>query len=254
MKIGGRKLGTIIAATVKKEHYIAAVNMLTIHKNPLDAYCRYLFGVGKYPANYAVRTPLGTLSIQAYSHHDLLTINEIFCRKDYHADDRDNIIVDFGSNIGVSAAYFLTRSPEAFVYMYEPLPINIEKAKKNLSNFDGRYELNQLAVGPEAGDLQFGWEETGRYGGLGRQTGNFITVSCRDSNEVLAETIRKHGRIDILKVDVETLERQIVTRIPTDILRGIRKIYAECYFRDNPLSATHSYNQYGSIARFVRNS
>jgi hypothetical protein len=60
--------------------------------------------------------------------------------------------------------------------------------------------------GLENGKVSFGIEETGRYGGVGLQTGNSITVDCVNSNEVVGDVVAKHGYIDVLKVDIETLE------------------------------------------------
>ena len=84
--------------------------MLRVYDRPVDAFRRYLFGSGKYPSTIAVNTAWGPLDINAYSVHDVLTINEVFCRRDYQATASDEVVVDFGSNIGISAAYFLSQS------------------------------------------------------------------------------------------------------------------------------------------------
>ncbi len=250
MNIGGRSITTILGAISKKRHYITAINMLRIYNNPLDAYARYVLKKGGYPTDITVTTPIGDIKLKLFSHHDILTLNEIFCRHDYRSEAGDTIIVDFGSNIGISAAYFLTRSPISYVYLHEPLPRNIARLKENLVKFEGRFELSETAIGPKNGQVEFGWEETGRYGGIGLQTGNCIQVECRDSNQVLEEIISRHGKINILKIDIETLEREVTERIPSGILQNIDKIYVEQNFRHNPLEPTHSYRQYGDVAQF----
>jgi len=83
------------------------------------------------------------------------------------------------------------------------------------------------------------------------KTGRYLSVPCRDSNSVLKEIIARHDRIDILKIDIETLERQVTERIPVDVARKIDRIYVEYEFRSNPLELTHSYRQYGSVGQFV---
>jgi hypothetical protein len=98
--------------------------------------------------------------------------------------------------------------------------------------------------------IRFGIEETGRYGGIGIWAEQQIEVRCVDSNDVLRRIIAKHGRIDVLKVDIEGLESEVVTRIPRPLRAKISKIYAECRFSDNPMAGTHSYRQDGYIARF----
>ena len=250
MQIGGRAPVTIATALFEPRHYHAARNMLRIYDAPTKMLRRYLTASGAYPFTARVRTPSSWLELTLYSPHDLLTVNEIFCREDYRADSNDKVVVDFGSNIGISAAYFLSRGPDVFVYLFEPLPSNVVRLRQNLRRYDGRYTLEEVAVGPEEGEVQFGWEETGRYGGVGAATGNSINVTCRDSTKVIDEIVGRHGQIDILKIDIETLEEVVVASLPSSLAHSIRKIYVECRFNENPLAATHHYHQYGGIAQF----
>jgi FkbM family methyltransferase len=251
MKIGYREVAVVLRALFKRRHYIAARNMLRVYRNPADAFGRYLLGRGEYPAPIVINTPTGSLTLTVYSYHDILTVNEIFCRLDYLAKAQHQVIVDFGSNVGISAAYFLTSCPNSFVYLYEPLRLNIDRLRANLHRFEGRYTLHEVAVGQTDGEVEFGWEDTGRYGGVGLKTGKYVSVTCRDSNKLLDEIMTRHGRIDILKVDIETLERQVTERIPVAIARNIGRIYVEHTFHSNPLEQTHMYQQYGTVAQFV---
>jgi FkbM family methyltransferase len=250
VQIGGRDLGLVTKALFEQRHYHAARNMLRLYDRPVDMFRRYLTRSGDYPFTARVRTPLGWLDVELYSPHDVLTINEIFCREDYLADRDDTVVVDFGSNIGASAAYFLSRGPNMRAYLFEPLPINIKRLRRNLARFADRYTLEEVAVGPQEGNVQFGWEETGRYGGIGAATGNTITVMCRNSTGVLENVVGRHGRIDVLKVDIETLEEAVINNIPSELARHIRKIYVEFDFASNPLALTHTHRRYGHIAQF----
>jgi FkbM family methyltransferase len=251
VQIGGRDVKKFAKAVLDGRHYHAAANMVRLYDRPVEMFRRYLTQSGEYPFTARVRTPLGWLDIQLYSVHDLLTVNEIFCREDYKADADETVIVDFGSNIGVSAAYFLSRGPDVRTYLFEPLPRNVERLRRNLTRFSDRYTLEEVAVGPQEGEVQFGWEETGRYGGVGLATGNTITVACRDSTKILEEVVAAHGRIDVLKVDIETLEEAVIGRIPLDLAQHIRKIYVEYDFHTtNPLAGSHIYSQRDFIARF----
>lgn len=250
MQLGGRDLTRVAEAVLQRRHYIAAINMVRLYDHPVDMFRRYLSRGGEYPHTVRVRTPQSEISLRLYSPDDLLTVNEIFCRDDYHADVSDKVIVDFGSNIGISAAYFLTRNPSAYVYLFEPLPTNVTRLRDNLQQFDGRYELQEVAVGLTEGQVEFGWEESGRYGGIDRTTlGNTLTVPCVYSRAVLENVIAKHGRIDILKVDIEGLEPAVIADIPVELARKIKKLYVEERFEANPLPQTHSWVQYGDIAQ-----
>jgi FkbM family methyltransferase len=252
VQLGGRDVRTVAKALIERRHYHAALNMVRLYKRPAQMFRRYLTEGGDYPFTSRVKTPLGWLDLQLFSPDDVLTVNEIFCREDYPAEPQDKIVVDFGSNIGVSAAYFLSRGPNVRTYLFEPLPVNIERLQTNLAQFRDRYTLEQVAVGPVDGEVEFGWEETGRYGGVGAATGRKMTVTSRNSTNVLEQVIARHGQIDVLKVDIEGLEAAVITGIPHPLARHIRKIYVECVFDVNPLTDTHSLTRYGEISQFVR--
>lgn len=251
MQIAGRGVGKIAGSVLHRRNYIAARNMLRVYEHPVEIFRRYLTGSGTYPTIIRVRTPLGWVSLQLYTSHDVLTVNEIFCRSDYHADAGDRVIVDFGSNIGISAAYFLSRNPDAFTYLFEPLPRNIARLQNNLRPFEGRYALQEVAVGAVAGEVEFGWEETGRYGGVNAELGNSLTVTCVNSQQILRDVVEKHGHIDILKIDIEGLEAAVIANIPVDLARNIKKIYVEWLFTENPLEQTHTLQHWGGITQFT---
>ena len=252
MQFGGRDMRKIFGSALQRRHYVAAWNMVHLYETPPRMLWHYLTGSGVYPSTVRVKTPMSWLELNLYSSHDLLTVNEIFCRDDYHADSSDKVVVDFGSNIGISAAYFLSRGPETFTYLFEPLPANIARLKENLRRFAGRFKLEEVAVGPHDGEVNFGWEETGRYGGVDAAFERTIRVICRNSNSILEEIIAIHGHIDILKVDIETLEEVVIRSLPETLVDNINKLYVEYPFHDNPLAATHTHRQYGSIAQFTR--
>jgi|SRR5215210_6710831 len=183
---------------------------------------RYLTGKGEYPYNIRIKTPTGTTSPTLYSHHDILTVNEIFCRKDYAADERVNVVVDLGSNIGISALYFLTRNHTCRCYLFEPDPINVQRLRVNLAGFGPRFSLREVAVSDTSGVFQFGIESMGRYGGIGIKTGEYIKVPCLDINEVLSEILSKEESIDILKIDTEGQEIRTVKAIRKRNLQEVR--------------------------------
>jgi FkbM family methyltransferase len=234
-----RSPGTILRALFERRHYVAAANAFARVNEPVDFLKRYVSNGGSYPADISVKTPLGSVSLTTYSPDDVQTINEIFLRGDYDVASDGVVVVDFGSNIGISTAFFLSRRPDSFVYCHEPVPRNIERLKRNLAQFAGRFDLREMAVGTENGPVRFGCEPTGRYGGVGRETGEWIEVPCRDSNEILAEIIAKHGRINTLKIDIETLEAVVTQRIPPELSAKIDNIVVEYPFSTNPLAATH---------------
>lgn len=250
--LADRSPGRIFRAFLGRQHYIALMGMFRVYPHPVENLRRYLTGRGEYPCNVQLRTPLGLVAPRCFSHHDLLTINEIFCRGDYAATtDQAGVVVDIGSNIGLSALYFLTRNDRAKVYCYEPDPRNAGRLKENLKGFEARFELHCQAVADVGGQIQFGIEPTGRYGGIGVKTGTYITVDCANINDVLEKVLRENRIIDILKMDIEGHEIPAVLAIRREYLARIRRIYLEA----TPGAPVHpeffTQRQYGDICQLT---
>ena len=224
------------AALFKKPFYLAFINIFILFKRPLDVLVRYVLEVGDYPKRFLIRTPLGLQSVTAFSHPDLITLIECFGKLDYRAPKNTSVVVDFGSNIGISALYFLTRNPDAKVYLFEPVPRNIERLKENLKGFENRYELKECAVGVEEGQLDFACDETGRHGGLIEGGAPYfaewdpekiIQVKVVSASKSLKEVLSRHNSIDILKIDVEGYENKILSDLKTEDLSHVVQIFAE---------------------------
>ena len=224
------------AALFKKSFYLAFVNILIYFKSPLKVLIKYVFEIGNYPQQFYIDTPLGIQGITAFSHHDLITLVECFGKLDYLAPKDVSVVVDFGSNIGISALYFLTRNQNVKVYLFEPVPRNIERLKQNLKGFEERYELRELAVGIEEGQSDFSCEDTGRYGSLITDetlaysqfgSGKVIKVNVASANQLLEEILGKYKSVDIVKIDVEGYENRILSHLKKKVLSRIDRIYAE---------------------------
>lgn len=254
MQIGGRNLSTIAHALLQKQHYIALLQMTRVYDHPLEMLARYLLKRGTYPMDVRLKTPVGVVTARLWTHHDLLTVNEIFCRGDYRCAPDVATVVDLGSNIGISALYFLTRNRTSRVHLFEPLPPNLEKLGHTLANYGDRVVLNPQAVGTENQEMDFGYESTGRYGGLERtDLTATIRVQCREVNGVLADVLAQSGvrEIDVLKVDIEGYEAKVVRAISPEHLRKIRLIVAEIG-DDAPDLPGFAKVRYGSVVRWSR--
>ena len=248
-----RSFKALATAPFDPRHYRALGNILRDAEDPVDFLRRYVGRGGAYPHAVPIRGRDGRrLDITVCSAEDMQTINEIFVRNDYPVNSEERVVVDFGSNIGISALWFLTSAPAAFAYLYEPVPANIARLRANLAPFAGRWSLAEVAVGTSAGRVSFGVEPSGRYGGIGRPTGQTIEVPCADSNAILADILARHDRIDILKIDIETLEEAVTARIPEPLARRIDAIYVEYPFATNPLSGTHDMQRSAFMTWFRR--
>ena len=227
MNIGKRSSKQFLKALVARQHYIAFFNIIKICPNFLDVFIRYFFGKNNYPYFIKIRTPIGIIRPLLYSYYDVLTFNEIFCRLDYKTDNKIKLVVDFGSNIGISALYFLTRNRVSKCYLFEPVIENINKLKNNLSQFSDRYILEEVAISNENGLKRFGTEKYGRCGGLLRETGSYINVRCVKVNDILKNILNKEKQVDILKIDTEGNELDIINNIEKIFLPKIKIILFE---------------------------
>lgn len=232
--LGGRPNSMVLREARRPSNYVALLRMMRVSPHFFDDASRYLTGRGEYPHTCEVRTPNGRVSIELASHHDMITVNEIFCRLDYRMDTAARTIVDIGSNIGVSALYFLTHS-DAHVWLYEPVPRNLAALRTNLEQFEGRYTLHEAAVADFTGTASFSVEASGRYGGLRREWGESLEVDCVDINTVLAEVLDEHETIDVLKLDTEGSEQSTVAAIDRELLPRIRTIYFEADEEPGPM-------------------
>jgi FkbM family methyltransferase len=226
--LGGRTPSMVAREALAPRNYAALARAVRVFPRPGEALGRYFFGRGDYPALCAVRTPLGVKALTLFHPHDMLTVNEVFCRRDYAASGDLRVAVDIGSNIGVSALYFLTRNVDTHCLCFEPVPRNVERLSANLAGFEDRFKVVQAAVADRAGRVTFGVEDTGRYGGIGVATGRDIEVECLEINEVLAGVLEDHVRINVLKLDTEGTELSTVEAIRPEHLRRIDTIYFEC--------------------------
>jgi len=243
-----RPIKKILKAFYNKPFYIALINIFKYFYNPTDVLLRYVFGQGNYPKNITVKTPLGKQKVWLYSYHDMITMVECYGKLDYPAEKEISCVVDFGSNIGISAGYFLTRNKNIKIYLFEPLPENINRLKTNLQGFESRYELYEIAVGLENCHADFGFEPTGRYGGLESNLSKTIQVQVRKVEEIISSILEKVGHIDILKIDVEGLETAILKSMSPENLKNINNIYAETIYSE--CLPGFDKEQYGGVVRF----
>jgi FkbM family methyltransferase len=233
--LGGRPPRLIVESIFQRQHYVALARMVRLYPDFPDMARRYFVGGGEYPYRARVRTPEGIVAPTAYTHHDIFTVHEVFAREDYRADPDVGVVVDVGSNIGISALYVLTRNHRSRCYLYEPVPRNAERLRANLTGYESRFELHEVAVATRDETVEFTVEPTGRYGGIGVNSGDErITVHCRAVADVIGEVLEREPVIDMLKIDTEGAEVATVGAIPSEQLARIRTICFETRRPFNP--------------------
>ena len=139
LKIGKRSIIETLKLLIRKEIFNTVKNFFVVYKNPIKAMSNEFFTKGKYPCILEMKNGM---KIKLYSHEDFSTLNLVFCREDYLADKKIKTIVDIGSNIGITALYWIYKNPKAQVYCFEPSKINYERLIKNTKNYRRNIEIN----------------------------------------------------------------------------------------------------------------
>ena len=147
-----------------------------------------------------------------YNGHIGFLVKEIFVEEVYALNKNKEVfkILDLGSNIGLSVAYFKMRFPDAAIEAYEPDKNSFELLQKNIGENDWKnISANQTAVSDENGFLfASSIEEKASV------NSNFATagkeerkVAAKDISEILQQNF------DVIKMDVEGGEWRIFKKI-----------------------------------------
>ena len=256
----GRSWSLIARNIFSARNYLSLIRMMYVVRRPFSGMARYLFGSGTYPAVVTIRTPIGPQNVKLFSSHDALTLNEIFCRHDYRTGKPPQFVLDIGSNIGMSALYFLTRSATSYCELYEPNPKNLPRLKENLREFESRFTLHDLAVGIDQGVAQFATEATGRYGTLDPKSwvyrhgsemlsegSEVIPVQVESINCIIESALARHDVIDLLKIDTEGTELEITQAINSEFRSRVRRIVIEWPSKDFTLPGFRARSAGGTV-------
>ncbi|SRR6266849_708251 len=221
VRVTDRDVRRILSAPINVRHWRALVGILRTFDDPGAALVRYVTNRGTYPWHPTLKTPLGAVEVTLADRHDLLTLNEIFCRRDYGSAGHQTV-VDIGANVGFASLFFLTRGSRTRVWAFEPDPANIERLRENLSGFEARYTLFEMAVtAVETPTVQF--VTAGRYGHVARATEAGVDLPAISIARAVRDIARDSGPIDLVKIDTEGTESELLAAIPSDIsIREIR--------------------------------
>lgn len=214
MRIHDRDVRRILAAPFEPRHWRALWRLFRVHEQPFRALARYLTNGGRYPWRPGLRTPLGVVRPELTSYHDLLTVNEVFCRQDYGDGEGVRTVVDIGANVGLAALFFLTRSPEVRVWCCEPDPANLARLRETLRPYLERVTVVPKAVTAEPLD-SVRFAPQGRYGHI--DEAGTIEVAAIGVADLLRSVEAERAPIDLVKIDTEGTELDLVRSAPDDV-------------------------------------
>ena len=143
------------------------------------------------------------------------------------------VIFDVGAHIGIISVYYSVMYPRAKIYAFEPFPENYNLLKINAGLNSDKIIPLPMGLGSKEGHFNYYFSKCPFNFG----DGSFKNIGCdkRKKSRLPVTTIRKFIReekikkIDILKVDTEGMEFDIITNIPTGVLKKIKLIVGECH-------------------------
>ncbi|TXI79588.1 MAG: FkbM family methyltransferase [Flavobacteriales bacterium] len=149
--------------------------------------------------------------------------------KEFFGDERmklrcgrpDPVVIDCGTNVGVSVLYLKKLFPAARITCFEPDPAVFACLEDNLrSNGITDVVCRREVVWVDDQGVSFGSE--GADGGSILRTDNAVVLpSVR-----LRDVLEQHADIDLLKVDIEGAETTVLNDCG-DALRRVRNLYVE---------------------------
>lgn len=184
--------------------------------------------IGPYLRVRTRRPPFGrALRVLDRSRFEFMA-GEILCQGHYRFDTDNSapLILDCGSNIGLSIAYFHHRHPGARIVGFEPDPAAFAALSENTAGLPN-VEVINAALSREEGETDL-WYTPGTDGSLTRST-----IARRGGPERRAvRTVRLSdwiaGPVSFLKLDVEGAEHDVLDNlVETGAINHVQRMTIE---------------------------
>lgn len=153
---------------------------------------------------YKIHTPNAeTLSI-------LLKEKFIFEEYFFESENKNPVIIDIGSSIGISVLYFKTLYPHSTIYAFEPNPNTFSFLKENVMvNEIKAVYLEEAAISGATGKANLNIHQPNPYlNSYIEETASTTTISV--NSDQLSSYIHNCAHIDLVKLDVEGKEVEII--------------------------------------------
>jgi len=198
-------------------------------------------GVSGEKATLNLRTAPGDIS-------DWIVLRGVWAYQDYFHPliRRCRTILDVGANAGIAAVWFKSLIPEAELACIEPDPRNLPLARLNLTENGISAKIFECAVATYTGKTRLGieaWngksslEDAGLYAHR-----EFVEVRTRRIPEILDDLGWR--RVDLLKMDIEGMERDILAN-GGDWLDRVGLIVLEVHQNTSPAELSSLLDRYG---------
>ena len=190
---------------------------------------------------------------------------EIFLQEEYYfqPSTQSPVILDCGANVGMSVLYFKWKYPDSRIVAFEPNPNSFDLLKKNI--VDNRLkdvEIHNLGLFDQETSIPFYIDNN-----LSTLMGSIIPERGGNNKlevhaKKLSQFIKKFGKVDLVKMDVEGAEENILNDlVESGCLGDVKEYIIEYHLNlgssNSKLSSflarfeTHGYN-YNIRANFKR--
>jgi FkbM family methyltransferase len=140
---------------------------------------------------------------------DFFTFFQLFIRDEYNInfDCHPQFIIDGGANIGLFAIYIKNKYPEATIICIEPDPENFELLLKNVSPYKNIYCENCGLWNKDTTLKVYDKYNQGKWAMVVEEDLDNGNIQAMSMNSLL----KKYdiNIVDILKIDIETSEKQL---------------------------------------------
>ena len=143
---------------------------------------------------------------------DVILYDDILVHEQYGTFplERVRTVVDVGANIGLAAAYFLWRAPQARVIALEPDPVNHPLCVKNLAAFGDRVVVLRAGLWSEPCRIRVESANLGTWASTVSPASGAADPDTIDAFD-MPTLLERYGieRLDLLKIDIEGAERGV---------------------------------------------
>jgi FkbM family methyltransferase len=158
--------------------------------------------------------------------------NEMYMEAAYwfRASNDCPLIVDCGSNIGMSVLFFKKLYPKARIVAFEPDPLNFETLQRNvIQNNLSDVVLHQIALSNRVGDIELFRHSSLTASTQRKHESSRIIVPARCLSEFIS------SEIDLLKIDIEGAEEAVMNDLAnTGTLRKVKRLHLEYHHHIDP--------------------
>jgi len=161
---------------------------------------------------------------------------EIFIDQNYYLEQTDAplVIIDCGSNIGMSLLYFATRAPQARITSFEPNPHTFGILMQNIDQNDFLVEAKNIGLGAFVGTATLNTDVYDMASQSASVT-RHLESKGRPLQTVQIEIQKLSSYIvasvDILKLDIEWLEGEVVEDlVESGAIMHVKTMFIEYHY------------------------